>query len=79
MDYVYILESARSTQHWYVGITNDLQRRLNEHNKGDSIHTNKYKPWIIKNYIAFKDRAKAEAFEQYLKTQSGRSFVKRHF
>jgi len=79
MHYVYILESLGDTKHWYVGITNDLERRLREHNAGDSIHTNKFKPWIIKNYTAFLDRKKAEAFEEYLKSNSGRAFTKRHF
>jgi len=79
MYYVYILESEKNTKHWYVGITNNLNLRLAEHNAGDSIHTSKFKPWRIKNYIMFHDREKAEAFETYLKSQSGRAFTKKHF
>ena len=79
MHYVYILESEHSTKHWYVGVTSDLKERLAEHNAGDSIHTSKFKPWHIKNYIAFHDRQKAEAFELYLKSNSGRAFTKKHF
>ena len=76
MHYVYILESEQNKKHWYVGVTSDLERRLSEHNAGDSFHTNKYKPWRMKNYITFHDREKAEAFETYLESQSGRAFTK---
>lgn len=66
MYYVYILESEKDSTHWYVGVTNNLKRHLEEHNDGDSIHTNKFKPWKIKNYITFNNRQKAEQFERYL-------------
>ena len=79
MHYVYILESLSDSKHWYVGVTNDFDRRIEEHNAGDSIHTNKYKPWRVKNVISFTDRTRAEDFEQYLKSKSGRAFTKRHF
>ncbi|MBU0458548.1 GIY-YIG nuclease family protein [Patescibacteria group bacterium] len=79
MHYVYILESEHNEKHWYVGVTNNLKRRLEEHNAGDSYHTKKFKPWKIKNYIAFRDRSKAEKFEEYLKSKSGRALTKKHF
>jgi hypothetical protein len=37
----------------------------------------KYRPWRVKTYIAFSDEARAFAFEQYLKTASGRAFAKK--
>ena len=78
MFYVYILNSILDSDRMYVGITNDLENRLREHNAGESIHTNKYKPWKLMSYIAFDDKEKAVAFERYLKSGSGRSFAKRH-
>ena len=42
-------------------------------------HTAKFRPWRIKNAIAFDDCEKACAFEAYLKTHCGRAFAKRHF
>ena len=79
MFYVYILQSMNEPEHFYMGYTNDLKKRLNDHNKGLSIHTNKFKPWKIKNYFAFDDKAKAESFEAFLKTGNGRIFAKKHF
>jgi predicted GIY-YIG superfamily endonuclease len=77
MKYVYILQSELDLNRCYVGITDNLERRLEEHNSGKSIHTNKFKPWKIKTYIAFSDYKKAEEFETFLKTGNGRVFVKK--
>jgi predicted GIY-YIG superfamily endonuclease len=66
-------------EHFYVGFSCDLKRRLKEHNLGDSIHTNKFKPWVLRGYIAFDSKNKAKAFEQFLKTGNGRIFQKRFF
>lgn len=79
MHYVYILESDLDRKYWYVGVTNNLQRRLKEHNEGLSGYTSRFGNWRIKNFIAFRDRKRAEDFEKYLKTNSGREFTKRHF
>ena len=76
MKYVYILESA-DTQHYYVGIADDVSARLAKHNAGSVLHTSKYRPWNLKTYVAFSDRGKAVAFERYLKSASGRAFAKK--
>jgi hypothetical protein len=52
---------------------------LSQHNSGEVFHTAKFMPWKIKNYFAFEDRAKAFAFETYLKSASGRAFARKHF
>lgn len=75
MKYVYILRSL-SGDHHYVGITDDLIARLERHNSGAVTHTSKFRPWQIKTYIAFSDEARAFAFENYLKSGSGRAFAK---
>jgi putative endonuclease len=74
--YVYILESIDS-QHFYVGITDDLRARLAKHNAGEVPHTSKYGPWRLKTYVAFSNKAQAIAFERYLKSASGRAFAKK--
>jgi len=49
---------------------------LAKNNSGAVTHTSKFRPWRIKTYIAFADEARAIAFEKYLKSGSGRAFVK---
>jgi len=79
MTYVYILRSISQPSQRYFGITSDLQQRLEDHNAGRTSHTAKFRPWRIETYIAFSDEAKAEEFEKYLKSGSGREFSRRHF
>jgi predicted GIY-YIG superfamily endonuclease len=38
-----------------------------------------YGPWKLVVQIGFDDKAKAVAFEKYLKSGSGRAFAKKHF
>jgi len=79
MKYVYILQSVNFPNTYYVGITSDLKKRLEKHNSTNHKYSQRFRPWLIKNYFAFKDTEKAVLFERYLKTSSGRSFCKRHF
>lgn len=75
MFYVYLIESLVEQRQRYVGMTSDIERRLQEHNAGKSTHTAKYKPWRLITYIALSDQSKAEAFERYLKSGSGHAFA----
>ncbi|WOE74962.1 GIY-YIG nuclease family protein [Alterisphingorhabdus coralli] len=75
MHYVYILQSINSPDEYYTGITADLKKRLEAHNHGQSPHTAKHRPWRLVSYVAFADEAKAQAFEKYLKSGSGRAFA----
>jgi predicted GIY-YIG superfamily endonuclease len=79
MHYVYLLQSIGDPERYYVGQSNDPTSRLDEHNSGQSIHTNKHRPWKVVVTVAFADPAKATAFERYLKSGSGRAFAKKHF
>ena len=77
MFYVYLLESLAVGGERYVGMTTDLKLRLRRHNAGQSKHTAKFRPWHLITYLAFSDRAKAEAFERYLKSGSGHAFARK--
>jgi predicted GIY-YIG superfamily endonuclease len=77
MHYVYSIQSENNLNRYYVGLTTNVERRLTEHNAGKSIHTNKFYPWKIVSYTAFVDKSRAEKFEVYLKTSSGRAFSKK--
>jgi len=78
MKYAYIIESLDS-EHFYVGLTDDLRARLAKHNAGEVLHTSKYRPWRLRTYAAFDDEQRALDFEKYLKSGSGRAFAKKHF
>lgn len=77
MYYVYIIKSHSFNQ-TYIGSTNNLVSRLEDHNSGKSKHTSKFKPWYIVSYMAFVNKKKAIEFEMYLKSGSGRAFSKKH-
>jgi putative endonuclease len=75
MKCVYILESLEGA-HFYVSQTGDLRARLAKHNAGEVPHTSKFRPWLLKTYLAFSDEQQAIAFERYLETASGGAFAK---
>lgn len=54
MYFTYVLESNQG-HHWYFGVTNNITRRLYEHNAGKSTHTNKYKPWHLRFCATFRN------------------------
>jgi len=75
--YVYVLQSHVDPERFYTGLTDDLFMRLKRHNSGQVLHTAKWKPWRLKTYVAFSDRSRAAQFERYLKSSSGRAFLKK--
>lgn len=76
MYYVYILQSLKDKK-LYVGFTDDLKRRLNEHNEGLSFSTKGRRPFILIYYEAYIDRKDAIARERFFKTGWGRNYIKR--
>ena len=79
MYFVYVLQSLRDPEHYYVGLTTDVDRRLNEHNAGENTSTAKLRPWKVIVTVSFEKLWKAERFEKYLKSGSGRAFCNKHF
>ena len=79
MFYVYLIKSSLASEIFYVGYTTNLEQRLETHNSGGSVHTAKMKPWELVMYFGFVDKLKAQQFEAYLKSQSGRAFAKKRF
>ena len=77
MYYVYLIESQSAPGQRYTGSTNDLRKRLAEHNAGKSPHTSKFAPWVLRTYLAFSEPGQAKAFEGYLKSGSGHAFARK--
>ncbi len=76
MYFVYILSSLVSKK-GYVGITDNLERRLAQHNSGDSFYTKRHRPWKMISFEEFADRKSAREREKYLKSCVGRKYLKR--
>jgi putative endonuclease len=76
MWYVYILRS-KIDKDLYIGTTNNISRRLNEHNSGKVDSTKSRVPFNLEAYIAVKDQAIAIELEQYLKTGSGKGLLQK--
>ncbi len=77
MYFVYLIQSEINSKQKYIGLTDNVQSRLKDHNDGKSIHTNKFKPWRLVTYFAFSSKQAAVDFERYLKTGSGWAFAKK--
>ena len=76
MFYNYIIESEKNKS-WYIGYTDNLRRRLKEHNQGLNISTKRYIPWKLIYYEACTDKADAVRRERYMKTTQGGRMAKR--
>ena len=74
MNYVYILISKRDFKR-YIGLTNNLKRRLNLHNSGKVQATKNRKPFDLIYYEEFEDRINAAKREKFLKSGKGREFL----
>jgi putative endonuclease len=66
MHYVYMLQSLKNKK-TYIGSTNDLRKRLLEHNAGESSSTKADRPWKILYYEAFAEEKLARSREKMLK------------
>ena len=72
MFYVYILKSGKNNS-LYIGLTNNLNRRLREHNSGLSVYTNKNKPYELVYCEIYRNELDAIDREKKLK-QFGRVY-----
>jgi putative endonuclease len=76
MYYTYLLQS-QVTNKLYIGNTNDLKRRIKEHNSGESAYTKKFMPWEVIYYEAHTNKQDASRREKNLKTTQGHLAIKR--
>ena len=77
MYYVYILQSLK-TQKLYVGHTDDLDRRIDEHNTGrGGQYTRQNGPWKLAYSEQHPNRSTAIKREWYLKSTRGSQEKKR--
>lgn len=75
MFYIYCLESEKFEE-LYFGYTNDLKRRIKEHNQKLNFSTRRYAPWKLIYYEACINEGDARRREGYLKTSQGQRMLK---
>lgn len=76
---MYYVYSLKCKDGHYIGCTENLKDRLDRHEKGQVPATAKRLPIKLDFYVAIEDKYKAFGFEKYLKSGSGRAFIKKHF
>ncbi|OGY53749.1 MAG: excinuclease ABC subunit C [Candidatus Buchananbacteria bacterium RIFCSPLOWO2_02_FULL_46_11b] len=77
MLYVYFLRSKNIKNWVYVGSTNNLKRRFEEHLSGKSLSTKPFLPVYLDAYLAVRTESKARMLEKYFKTGSGKAILKK--
>jgi putative endonuclease len=76
MFYVYLLECS-DDKSWYIGYSANLKQRVQRHLKGDGARTTQLKKnWQLIYYEGYKNEHDAKGRERFLKSGSGRRFLK---
>ena len=75
MHYAYVLLSEKDSK-FYTGQTNDLKRRIQEHQSGNVRSTWNRKPLKLIYYEACLDEDDAKQREIYLKSGKGKKYIK---
>jgi len=66
MSYVYVIKSLFDNK-LYIGCTDDLRRRIAEHNSGKSKATRERGPFVLVCYEAFRSKSDARKRELSIK------------
>ncbi len=76
--YTYIIESKINGR-WYIGHTNNLQRRSEEHNSGENKSNKAKGPWKIIFLREFNSNLDANKFELKLKKLRNKNFIRKDY
>lgn len=77
MFYAYLLE-CQGDNSWYIGYTDDLKARVARHNAGTGARTTSLKQnWKLIYYEAYISKTDALGREKFLKSGSGRNYLKK--
>lgn len=73
---VYVLKNSTSRKH-YIGSTNDLTRRISEHNRGQTKSTKQKGTWEIVYKEEYNTNLEAKRREKQIKSYKGGNGFKR--
>jgi putative endonuclease len=71
---VYVVQSETHGTR-YVGSTQDVQKRLHEHNMGRCRYTSGRRPWVLRHVEQYATRVEAMKRERFLKSGIGRALL----
>ena len=74
--YVYFLQSLKDSS-YYMGVSNNVNKRLGEHNAGLSRSTAPKRPWILKRVEKYADISLAYGRESFLKKKKSRKIIEK--
>lgn len=74
--FVYVLKSEKDGR-LYKGFTNNIDRRIDEHNKGQNKSIKGFRPWKLVHIEEFATLMEARNREKFLKTGQGRDYLKK--
>ena len=77
MTFVYLLKLSNGDI--YKGLTEDLQRRLREHEDGKVASTKNYRPFVLIGYEVYSLKSDAVRREQFLKKSEGVKLLKQQY
>jgi putative endonuclease len=77
MYYIYAIKSKKDDR-IYVGFTENLERRISEHNSGKTRSTKGYIPWVLVYKEICKTREDARKREVFLKSGIGKKIIKEY-
>ena len=75
MHYIYILQSKKDHK-FYTGVTNDLKRRMKQHQSGTVRSTWNRRPLELIYYEACLNEDDAKQRELYLKSGMGKKYIR---
>jgi len=75
MYYIYAIKS-KEKNYIYVGLTNNPQRRIKEHNYKKEKTTLRYAPFKVIFIEKFRTRIEARKREKYLKSGVGKEYLR---
>ena len=78
MYFVYVLWSEKLRKR-YVGMTEDVEKRMNQHNMGMSPFTKRGIPWELIHREEYPSKVEAHKRELFLKSGKGRSWLDGEF
>ena len=73
--YVYVLQSEKDSK-FYTGYTNNLNRRIEQHNYGKVLSTKARVPLKLVYWEGCLDQKDATKREKYLKSTWGKRYIK---